>query len=309
MKNKKTTIYIIMSLFGVIIISLGAFICYNAHHFGVPYSKSIPILSILVLGLLSYLKISQLDWYKELTDRGYLKFRELFFSYKVKVIEQKQRYDIFVFEYCNSNVMLSTKADNVGNVIPADYNAKNNINQQIKYILENRSDLVEKYFHQDVFAYEDYTSLINDYKSTLSPSEVSNQIVLENPSFKFYNLDDEKIEKELQEFVLESYKGGKMHLADRNFGYFLMHRHPAYVLSTQYIRAWDKYIGEYEPRDNCRYISDPAYWKSPTEIDTTLKALRQILNFYLAFMVVEAPIIKAIQKDIERLSELNEKKS
>lgn len=302
MKDKRTQLYFFTLIF-IILGALGGFLCYNFNQLGISYSKSIPVLTVFIIGLIIYFKISQFDWYKELTDKTYIKYKELFDLYQYKVLKKGERYDIFVYDYCNSNLMLPVQVDSNVSISASDYNAKNEIYNQIKYILENRIDLVEKHFNQKCFSYQDYKRLIADYTNTYPPLE-EKLIETKSSNAKFYNLNDEIIEDRLREFVLECYQNGTMHIGDRNFGYFLKHKHPAYSTAKQYAEAWTLYIGKYEPRDNCKYISDPSYWKNVSEIDATLKSLERIENFYSAFMQEGSPIIKNIQRDKNKLEEL-----
>ena len=298
-KDGKIVLYVLGSL----IICLIGLACYKFNNMGITYVKSIPIFVLIITGFLTYIRISQCNWYKELTDRNFLKYKNVYFLYRSKVIDKKQLYNIFVGEYCNSNSMLIVKTDVNGNINVSDYNEKNKVYQQIKYILENRSDLVKKYFNQKVFNYKDYISLLSDYRSTLPPTQITSS----TSALKYYDdLEHELINEKLKEFVLVCYgDNGVKHLGDRCFGYFIKHRHPAYSSTKQYTDAWNKYIGEYEPRDGCRYIGDPSYWKNENEIGATLKTLDKISNFYSAFMSSESLIMENIQKDIEKLSELN----
>lgn len=159
-------------------------------------------------------------------------------------------------------------------------------------LLQNRKDLVEEYFTKDSFDYRDYLSMIEAFKATtFLPTNSTNRT--------FYNITDEFVSNKVKEFILKCHEpGGTMSLGDRNFGYYIKHRHAELSSAKQYIEAWNRYIGEeLAPRDNCKYISDPSYWKNPTEISATLKALEKIEAFYLGLMQDDSPIIKNIQKD------------
>ena len=238
-KDGKKVLYVL----SILIICLMGFACYEFNKMGVNYAKSLPVATLIIIGFIVYLRITQCSWYKELTDEAFLKYKSLYFLYQERVLNQKQRYDIFVSEYCNSNSMLIVKTDVNGYINASDYNEKNKLYQQIKYILENRCDLIENYFNQESFDYKDYVLLISDYKLTLSPTEST----ASTPTFKYFeNLEHDSINEKLKQFVLICYEdNGVKHLGDRCFGYFIRHRHPAYSSTKQYTDAWYKYIGKY----------------------------------------------------------------
>ena len=236
-------------------------------------------------------------WYKELTEYSFYRFKEVYEHYQKEVIKGKKTLRRFIDDYYTEHQLITYPIDSRGNPNTSEYQKKIQILNQIIDLLNNRIDLVNRYFYQDSFRYNDYLTLKNEYDQTDAiQKSISNT--------KSHNIDDEIIASELKKFVGECYENGTMGLGDRNFGYFLKHRHPALSTAKQYIEAWKQYINKYEPRDNCKYINDPSYWKNTDEIDATLRALERIENFYLKLMHEDSPIIKNIQNDKRELESL-----
>lgn len=228
-----------------------------------------------------------------------LKRGHLLYQHEVK--KQDKLFDIYINDYLAEIQNFTYKS-------PKELQEKTRIHSKVSNLFLGRPDLIQKHFDNKNFNFQDYKALIKEYNTTIIPlkEEEKEEPTPFAPSneLKFYTLDDKRIENELKQFVLECYENGTMHLGDRNFGYFLKHKHPAYSTTKQYTEAWTLYIGKYEPRDNCKYISDPSHWKNISEVDATFKSLERIENFYLIFMQEDSPIIRNIQRDKSKLLEL-----
>ena len=142
----------------------------------------------------------------------------------------------------------------------------------------------------------------------LSESENPNKINVSNILSKQEYLNDVgkvEIELEVKNFVLNCYsKGGVKSLGDRCFGYFLRHRDPSCFTFKQCLNAWGTYIGEFKPRDNCKYVRDPATYKTSSNVNATLESLYKIRNFYSTITQNDSPIIQNIKDDINNLLDL-----
>jgi predicted membrane protein len=264
------------------------FMVYKA--FGLLFSLLFMIAGIVIPPIVIFgkKKLDKCMWYKEMTDKQYQKFLVAYTSYRNEILKAGNSYDIFFTDFCNSNSYIVVPTDSGGNILVDELNKANLYLGRVLNLLQNRKDLVEEYFTKDSFDYCDYLSMIEAFKATTFLPTNST----------FYNITDEIVSNKVKEFILKCYEpGGTMSLGDRNFGYYIKHRHSELSSAKQYAEAWNKYIGKFEPRDNCKYISDPSYWKNPTEISATLKALEKIEAFYLSLMQDNSPIIKNIQKD------------
>ncbi len=292
-KKKVTYIaFVILCTFAIINFSVLIYRLY-----GLFYSVliTIVVITIFLIAVLTRKKLNTCPWYKEMTDKQYQLFYETYSSYQKDVLKEKKSYRAFLNEYQNSHSFISIPTDSYGNVLVDELNKKNlHINCMLD-ILQHRKDLIDKYFQKDSFGYSDYLSLVGDYSATALPFE-------DDISRRNYRLEDEFVERKVKEFVLNCYEGnGVMSLGDRNFGYYIKHRHPEMSTARQYTDAWNKYIGKHEPRDKCKYISDPSYWKNQTEIPATLESIERIELFYLSLLQEDSLIINTIRKDIIKL--------
>lgn len=244
--------------------------------------------------------ISTQIWYKELTDKDFRLYRNAYQKYQEEVLEKKGDYNNAIEEYWHSIENFSVPTDDSGS-IRLDILNKENVNRKRIYaILHNMRDVVEKYFRNDKFGYNEYLSLLDEYKKT--------NVYSGNYVNEYTSVNHDIVKEKLKEFVLSCYEqGGVMSLADRNFGYFIKHIHPEASTPTQYLFYWNKYIGKYEPRDNCRYITDPSYWKNESEISATIKSLIRIETFYSELIPQDSLIIKCIQRDMDSLRSVNRK--
>lgn len=256
---------------------------------------------INIKSILKSISIFLVDNFRQSQHLEYRLLKRGHLLYQHEVKKQDKLFDIYINDYLSEIQNFPYKS-------PKELQEKTRIHSKVSNLFLGRPDLILKYFDSKTFNFQDYKNLINKYNTTIiSPIEEENEestIFAPFNELKFYTLNDKKIENELRKFVLECYENGTMHLGDRNFGYFLKHKHPAYSTTKQYTEAWTLYIGKYEPRDNCKYISDPSHWKNISEIDATLKSLERIENFYSIFMQEDSPIIRNIQRDKSKLLEL-----
>ena len=291
---RKSAIILLGIVYAFIIVILSISI-YKNWRFLYSFLLAIVVVVIPLVVVLIKKRQNVYIWYKETTDKQYWKFFTAYNSYQSQVLKGGKSYDLFLNEFYNSNLFIPISTDSSGNVRVNELNKENLYISRVLNLLQNRKDLVGKYFQKDKFDYNSYLSLMDDYNKTIS-------FPTDGVSKKNYDIDDEVVREKMKEFVLKCYEpNGIMSLGDRNFGYYIRHRHPELSSAKQYIEAWNEYIGEYEPRDNCKYISDPAYWKNETEIVATLKSLERIEIFYLGLMQENSPIIKSIQRDRSKL--------
>ena len=161
------------------ILALGALCLSNLlYSIGVSYLISLPVLAVvlMIIYFIALHKLSKYDWYKEETDYEFKEYKAAYNSYQRKVLRNNQIYDIYVSDYCNSKIVFSVQVNQNGNISSTDYNFKNRIYHRIKGLLENRYDLVEKYFNKNSFGYKDYLELIKDYNTTI-PIKTENQLL------------------------------------------------------------------------------------------------------------------------------------
>lgn len=274
MQDKKT-ITAIMSILIITIIGLGLFVCYNLNKIGTSYYKSIPILCAFIGLFLAYLKISQFDWYKELTDKDYLKYKQLFGLYQYKVLKTRQRYDIFVNDYCNSNVFF---ASNNSEYTSADsLNQSNLLLGRIKGLLESRKDLVDKYFMKDSFCYSDYVKLNKEYDTT------SNTMGINLVKSSIEQFDSKTIEEKLEKVKLEiiKYESGDKtpkHYGHRMFGYLLKENYFTAINDEQRLTEWRKFTN-LTTKPEMDYLRNPDSNKNQTyKINEQLKEIAEVFH-------------------------------
>lgn len=250
--------------------------------FNVPYLHLfaiIVILGILLQGIFLIL-VGNKDWYKELTNYSYYKFNQVYKLYQTEVIKNKKNYRRFVDDYYSENQLISFSTDSQGKPIIAEYNLKNKTNNQILDILNNRSDLVNKYFITDSFNYADFLSLIKEYNTTVI-DEKPLESIIDSSKQSVQEIDlDEKLSK-IKDEILAYEKGDKKpkHYGHRMFGYLLKANYISANNDDQRLIKWRKFT-EVDSKPEMSYLRDPLYNKNSIDENKFATQLKQIEEFF-----------------------------
>lgn len=244
---------------------------------------------IILVGVILIL-LNNKEWYKELTDYSFYKFKKVYDLYRIEVIEKKVTYQRFVDDYIAENRLISYSLDSQGNPIVSEYNMKNKILNQIIGLLNDRKDLVEKYFILEDFKYSSYLNLIKEYNTTEIEKQEEHK-------------DETCLKMQVINFITTSRKTkGTQTLGDRLFGYYLKSKGLTSLTLSQCKEEWNKLIKEHNPIDNCRYIKTPDDFRQESEIPATIDNLQKIEEFFI--INDELRIIEVIKRDIKNLQEL-----
>ena len=261
-KDGKKVLYVL----SILIICLMGFACYEFNKMGVSYAKSLPVVTLIITGFIVYLRITQCSWYKELTDYSYYKFNQVYKLYQTEVIKNKKIYERFVDDYYSENQLIHFSTDSQGKPIIAEYNLKNKTNNQILDILNNRYDLVNKYFITDIFNYPDFLSLIKEYNTTVIDVKPLESIIDLN----------EKLSK-IKDEILAYEKGYKKpkHYGHRMFGYLLKEGYFTADNDKSRIEQWQEFTG-LKSIPEMDYLRNPDSNKNSTsKIDTQLEKIAE----------------------------------
>ena len=250
--------------------------------FNIPYLylfAFIAILGILLQGILLLL-VRNREWYKKLTDYPYYKFNQVYKLYQTEVIKNKKAYRRFVDDYYSENQTISFSTDSQGKPIIAEYNLKNKTINQILDILNNRSDLVNKFFITENFKYPNFLSLIKEYNTTVIDEKPLESIIdSSKQSVQEINLK-EKLSK-IKDEILAYEQGNKKpkHYGHRMFGYLLREEYFTANNDNSRIEKWQEFTG-LETIPEMDYLRNPDSNKNSTDkIDKQLEEIAHI--FYL----------------------------
>lgn len=281
-------ILIIFCVIGILSLHL----CNFLYEKGVSYLITFPTVAVCLMLLYFVLlsKLNKYDWFKEETDSIYKKYKGVYNSYRHHVLKNNQLYNIFVSDYCSSNIILSVQTNKEGNISIEDYNFKNKIYHRIKGLLENRYDLIEKYFHQDHFSYQDYLKLINEYDTT--------NLELQDSSSNDKTFEEKRKMACDEILAYYSYKNNKQ-IGDRIFGYLLKAEViPAYTPEER-VKAWHEFIGE-EKLSDPRLHANPKLGRGKDNL-TLIENLETIANFFAEINLYKAE--EKVRFDLEKLSQ------
>ena len=101
-----------------------------------------------------------------LTNGLYMLHKKAYKKYQDEVVTGAKLYDRYVFDFCNENIFLN----NVGEEISVEeLNRRNNNYHIVATLLQNRYDLVEKYFNPPDFSLNDFQALNKEFNTTGLP--------------------------------------------------------------------------------------------------------------------------------------------
>lgn len=277
--NSHPLLYIVL-----VILAMGALaLCNFLYGVGISYLFSIPTLGIItmIIYFVAICKLNKYDWYKEETDYEYKKYKAAYDAYKWHVIKNKELYNIFVRDYCNSTIMLTVSVNQDGSFSDSDYNTKNRIYHRIKSLLEDRNDLVNRYFKKGSFRYTDYLNLIKEYNTTaiekVEGITTEDSIEQEQPAIEDLKEKLFKVRTEILKY--ESGEKQPKHIGQRMFGYLLKDNYLIAYNDEQRLAEWQKFTG-LDSKPEMSYLRDPDYNKNETDkINKQLKSIEEF--FYL----------------------------
>ena len=249
--------------------------------FNVPYLNLfaiIAILGILLQGIL-LIFVGNKDWYKELTDYSFYKFNQVYKLYQTDVIKNKKTHERFIDDYYSENQLISFSTDSQGKPIIAEYNLKNKTNNQILDILNNRSDLVNKYFITDSFNYPDFLSLIKEYNTTVI-DEKPLESIIDSSKQSVQEIDLNKKLSKIKNEILAYENGDKKpkHYGHRMFGYLLKGGYFTADNDKSRIEQWQEFTG-LDTIPEMDYLRNPNSNKNSTsKIDDQLEEIERIFH-------------------------------
>lgn len=254
-------------------------------------------ISLIIMFGIGLMLISKKVWYEELTDYSYYQFNKLYQLYITEVIQNKKAYNRFVEDYFAENQWISYSIDSQGNPNLSEIKSKNKSFSQIIGLLQNRRDLVEKYFHGESFRYADYLRLLKEYNTTVTTSFKEEEKLENSPlSEEEKQIRLEKAKAEILAYY--SYKDNKQ-LGDRIFGYLIISELiPAYTPDERK-KAWETFIGEDIKPSDIRLHKTPKQNRSKDNLKL-VEHLEMISDFFSEIELHKAK--EKVQSDLEKLS-------
>lgn len=233
----------------------------------------IPLVIALTIGLLF---LNKKDWYNELTNYSYYKFNQVYTLYRIEVIRNNKAYIRFVNDYISENQLISYPIDLQGNPIISEYNKKNKIVNQIIDLLNNRKDLVDKYFEEECFRYPHYLSLFKEYDSPTTHKEIEVKFEQNIPT----ETNEEKLLKVKREIIkYESGEKQPKHIGQRMFGYLLKANYFLAYNDERRLTEWQNFTG-LDSKPEMSYLRAPLYNKNSIDKDKFATQLNQIEEFF-----------------------------
>lgn len=230
------------------------------------FTPTLLILTLIFL-LVMFFNLEKIIGQKETTSYPFSRFEEVYNMYRNEVINIGIIYQRFVENYYSNNVMISYSIDANGNQNVAEYHTKNSIFNQIIAILQERKDLVDKYFNNDHFTFQDYENLIRDFETTYPPE---NNIEV-----------DTLVKLNKVKGVILKYESGEKtpkHYGHRMFGYLLKEGYFNAGNNEQRQAEWEKFTGLTSTPEPY-YLNNPDENKNQTpNINKQLKQIAEIFD-------------------------------
>ncbi|MBV5284414.1 MAG: hypothetical protein JZU53_18475 [Paludibacter sp.] len=234
-------------------------------------------LSVAFLFLTTWLP--KQNWFLESTDESFKLYLKAYYVYNKEVIKNHKLYNYFVSDFCNENIFLVTSA--VANINGAvnDLNKKNRIYNRVRNLLETRPDLVQKYFQENTFTYDNYKLLNNEYDTTY-PIQISLESPHKEDDIRLNSFEDvsEIIKEEILNYENEI-KTPK-HIGHRIFGYVLKEGYiNASKNDEQRLDAWREFTGLENNIPEYHYLRNPRDNKnSSKKINPQLKVIDEFFH-------------------------------
>ena len=111
-----------------------------------------------------------------LTNGLYMLHKKAYKKYQEEVATEEKLYNRYVLDFCNENIFLySVKED----ITVEELNKRNKNYNIVTTLLQERSDLVEKYFNRPSFSLDDFQELSKEFNTTESP--IRDELPIEEP--------------------------------------------------------------------------------------------------------------------------------
>lgn len=218
------------------------------------------------------------NWFLELADESFKLFLKAYYVYNKEVIKNHKLYNLFVSDFCNDNYFLGTSAVANINGDVNNLNRKNRIYNRVRNLLETRPDLVQKYFQENTFTYDNYKQLNNEYDTTV-PIQISLESPHKEDDIILNSFEDvsEIIKEEILNYENEIKK--PKHIGQRIFGYILKEGYiNASKNNEQRLDAWRKFTG-LENTPEYHYLINPHSNKnSSKKINPQLKDIDEFFH-------------------------------
>lgn len=117
-----------------------------------------------------------------LTNGLYMLHKKAYKKYQEEVVTGTKLYDRYVTDFCNENIFLNDAGENIS---VEELNKRNMNYHIVATLLQERSDLVEKYFTRPEFSLKDFQELSSDFNTTIIPPKEERTIEIQpKPSEK-----------------------------------------------------------------------------------------------------------------------------
>lgn len=195
-----------------------------------------------------------------LLKRGYL-------LYQHEVVKQNKSFDVYINDYLAETHNFTYKTDK-------EFQEKTRSQTKVVSIFQNRPNLIEKYFENKHFNYQDYKNLLKDYNANpISEEEVTQ-------SSAPIGTDEEKLLKVKKEILkYESGEKQPKHIGQRMFGYLLKANYFLAYNDEQRLAEWQNFTG-LDSKPEMSYLRDPLYNKNSIDKDKFATQLKQIEEFF-----------------------------
>jgi len=270
------------------------------------------------------------NWFLELTDESFKLFLKAYYVYTKEVIKNHKLYNLFVFDFCNDNSMLITSTDANINGAVNELNRKNRIYNRVHNLLKTRPDLVQKYFQNNNFTYNDYKQLTEEYDTTYLMQEQSVSTIaikqegndrqcsqdyisnkksyflrygfLEKFDFNSVKNEEDRINL-IKEIILECHlpKRNKQ-FGDRIFGYLIKSKLIPTISNKDQTNAWHVFFeGKIKP-SNTKLLKNPEDYSRSQHMLQSKTLYHQLKCIQIIYTEIGLGYVADIVgKDLERM--------
>lgn len=207
--------------------------------------------------IIFYVFYKKTQWVLESFSKSYGVFNYTYLLYRKQVVKEGKTYEAFIRD------VKSLSFEDVSKSVAG----------KLSDLLDNRRDLLDKYYSKDHFRYTDFEGLMRDIDTTYPTADIESDLA-------------RKLEKVRERIALcYSRKNGlKMHEGERMFGFILKEKHFSKFDKESREDAFKRFMrGEVTQKSKSCYFGNPYYdriGKTKRSISKTNEILKNINSFF-----------------------------